>query len=203
MGHNCNHGDDHQPKTKGYRTALWIAFALNATMCVVEILFGLVGNSTSLHADALDFFGDSTAYLITLFVLGRALSVRAKVGMAKGIAMLIFGLLVSAEVIRRLYVGDFTAVAFVMGWVGFAALVANIISAFVLLRFREGDSNVRSVWLCTRNDAVANVLIIIAGVAIYFTGLGWLDLVTASIIAYMALHSAVAVIKQARKELKG
>ena len=172
MGHHCNHGDDKPPETKKYRTALWIAFSLNATMCVVEILFGLVGNSTSLHADALDFFADSGAYLITLFVLGSVLSVRAKVGMAKGIAMLIFGVIVAGEVIRKLYIGDFTPEPFIMGWVGFAALMANLISAFVLLKFKEGDSNVRSVWLCTRNDAIGNILIIIAGVVIYFTAFG-------------------------------
>jgi Co/Zn/Cd efflux system component len=201
MGHHCDHGDECSPTTNAYRIALWIAFALNAFMCVVEIVFGLLGNSTSLHADALDFFADSGTYLVTLFVLGSTLSVKAKVGMAKGIAMLIFGLIVAGEVIYRLYTDDFTPQPFVMGWVGFAALMANAISAFVLLKFREGDSNVRSVWLCTRNDAIGNVLIIMAGIAIYFTALGWLDLVVASFIAFMALTSAVSIIKQAYSEL--
>lgn len=170
MGHNCSHHDDHAstPNTPQYQRALWIAFGLNITMCLVEGLFGFFGNSASLHADALDFFADSTTYAITLFALSMTPAFRSWVGMAKGIAMLLFGIYVAYEVISRLISGDINPSPFVMSWVGAAALTANLLSAFVLLKFRDGDSNVRAVWLCTRNDAVGNILIITAAVLIYW-----------------------------------
>lgn len=203
MGHNCSHHDHcDTPDTPAYRKALWIAFGLNVTMFITEILFGFFGNSTSLHADALDFFADSITYAITIFALSMTAIFRSWVGMSKGIAMLLFGIYVAYQVVHKLLTGDMTPSPFIMSWVGFAALAANLISAFVLLKFKDGDSNARSVWLCTRNDAIGNILIILAGIAIYFSLPVWLDLVAASIIASLALWGAVSVIRQSYEELK-
>lgn len=185
MAHKCedhHHHHDHDntsPKTRGYFLVICFALLLNAAMFVVELFFGFEGESTALHADAVDFFADSINYILTLFVLDSALSVRAKVGMAKGYAMFIFGIIVLLYVVYRLSTGNVTPEPLIMGWVGFAALMANLLSALAIYLYRilepriygkrmEEDSNMHSTWLCTRNDAIGNILIVISGVLIFY-----------------------------------
>jgi Co/Zn/Cd efflux system component len=159
-----------------------------------------VGQSQALKADALDFFGDTLTYAISLAVIGQAVTLRAKVAMIKGISLALMGIWVlSSTLYSVIFMNE--PVALIMGSVGFAALIANLASVFLLIRFKDGDANVRSVWLCSRNDAIGNVMVIIAASGVWFSGTGWPDLIVATIMASLFLSGAFAIIRQARQEL--
>ncbi len=183
-----------------YRRILWIALAINAVMFVVEIIAGLLANSLSLQADALDFLADAANYGISLMVLGLGVRWRAGTAMAKGVAMGAFGIGVLALALYRAFFEQMPD-ATVMGAVGFMALLANGMVAWMLFHYREGDSNMRSVWLCSRNDAIANIAVLIAASGVWATGTPWPDLAVGVLIAGLALSSGVQVIGQARREL--
>jgi cation diffusion facilitator family transporter len=183
-----------------YRRALLIVLFINAAMFAVEGTAGLVGNSVALQADALDFLGDAATYAISLAVLGLALKWRALAALLKGTTMALFGFWVIGAAGYYALTGQ-TPSAPLMSSIGFAALAANLTSAFVLFRFRAGDSNRRSVWLCTRNDAISNVAVIVAGGAVFATNMGWPDALVGVAMGALALHSAYQVISQARQEL--
>lgn len=196
---------DHAPAARAlgdprYRQVLWIALAVNAGMFAVELLAGLQAASQALKADALDFLGDALTYGITLLALGWPARRRAQVALLKGIAMGVFGIWVAAEVIRHLIAGTLPG-AVTMGGIGALALAANLAVAVMLYRWRQGDANMHSVWLCTRNDAIGNLAVIIAGAGVGLTGSGWPDLVVASLMAGLALWSSAQVIAAARGEL--
>src|SRR6266480_3499166 len=144
-----------------YRRVLWSVLAINAAMFVVEIGAGLAAGSTSLQADALDFFGDAANYAISLFVVDMALRYRAMAALAKGGSMGLFGLWVIATVVWHAVHGTLPN-AFTMGAVGFAALAANAISFALLWAYRSGNANMRSAWICTRNDVVGNLAVLFA-----------------------------------------
>jgi Co/Zn/Cd efflux system component len=183
----------------GFRRVLWAALAINFTMFLVEGSAGIGSQSVSLQADALDFLGDSANYAISLFVLGLGLRWRTGAAMAKGIAMGMFGLwVIGATVWSIVFQGRPSAL--VMGSVGVLALVANLISAFLLYRYREGDANMRSVWLCTRNDVIGNLAVVAAASGVFATGSNWPDLIVAAIMASLALYASVKVIAHATKE---
>ncbi|MCH7295352.1 cation transporter [Acinetobacter higginsii] len=184
-----------------FRKALWIALVLNALMFFVEIIGGSHARSVSLWADALDFAGDAANYAISLAVLSMTLYWRATAALVKGITMAAFGIFVIVKVFWSWWLGV-TPEPMLMGAIGVLALVVNVISALMLYAFRDGDANMRSVWLCSRNDAIANIAIIIAAVGVLGTGTMFPDLFVAFVIAYLGVSSGLAVIKQARMERK-
>ncbi len=184
-----------------YRRVLRRVLVLNAVMFVAEGAAGLIAGSVALQADALDFLGDAATYGITLYVLGRSVRWRAGAGLAKGAAMALFGLGVVGNAVQRALTVAVPAAA-VMGSVGALALAANVISALLLFRHREGDSNRRSAWLCTRNDAIANLAVIAAAGGVFLTGAAWPDLIVGALVAALALGSGIHVMGQALGELR-
>lgn len=189
------------PPNTRYRRILWAALVINAAMLGVEVVAGLSAASTALQADALDFLGDATNYAISLFVLGFALSWRARAALVKGVTMGAFGLWVVGATISNLVAGTVPE-PFTMGWVGTLALVANVTVAGLLYAFREGDSNMRSVWLCSRNDAIGNIAVIFAALGVFGTGSAWPDLAVAAIMASLGLTAATQVVRAALSELR-
>lgn len=180
-----------------HRRVLWAVLIINAAMFVVEVAAGLAAGSASLQADALDFLGDAANYGVSLFVVGMALRYRATAALAKGVTMGVFGL----WVIWHATHGTLPS-AFTMGTVGFAALAANTASFGLLWAYKAGDANMRSVWICTRNDVVGNLAVLLAALGVFGTGAGWPDVVVASIMAGLALQGAAVVIRQAAAELR-
>lgn len=184
-----------------HRRVLWAVLIINAAMFVVEVAAGLAAGSASLQADALDFLGDAANYGVSLFVVGMALRYRATAALAKGVTMGVFGLWVVGTVIWHATHGTLPS-AFTMGTVGFAALAANTASFGLLWAYRAGDANMRSAWICTRNDVVGNLAVLLAALGVFGTGTGWPDVVVASIMAGLALQGAAVVIRQAAAELR-
>jgi Co/Zn/Cd efflux system component len=184
-----------------YRRVLWTVLAINGIMFLVEIGAGLAAGSASLQADALDFFGDAANYAISLMVVGMALRYRATAALAKGATMGLFGLWVIGTVIWHLVHGTLPN-AFTMGAVGFAALLANAASFGLLWAYREGDANMRSAWICTRNDVLGNLAVLLAALGVFGTGTGWPDIIVAAIMAGLALQGAAVVIRQSLGELR-
>ena len=195
--HEPDSGKSHQGR---YRKILWVALIINFTMFLVEIASGVKANSVSLFADSLDFLGDSANYGITLLVLGMSVAVRAKASLFKALTMAAFGLWVLGSTVWNAATGVLPS-AETMGIIGVLAFVANLSVAALLYAYREGDSNMRSVWLCTRNDALGNLAVIFAAIGVFGTSAAWPDLIVASIMASLALHSSWIVIKHARTEL--
>jgi Co/Zn/Cd efflux system component len=187
--------------SSAYRRVLWTVLAINGVMFLVEIGAGLAAGSASLQADALDFFGDAANYAISLMVVGMALRYRATAALIKGATMGVFGLWVVGTVIWHLMHGTLPS-AFTMGAVGFAALIANAASFGLLWAYREGDANMRSAWICTRNDVLGNLAVLIAALGVFGTGTGWPDIVVAAIMATLALQGAAVVIRQSVAELR-
>jgi len=182
------------------RRVLWAVLGINGTMFAIEVIAGLAAGSASLQADALDFLGDTANYAISLLVAGMALRYRASAALAKGFTMAVFGLWVVAMVIWHILQGTLPS-AFTMGTVGIAALVANAVSFGLLWAYRHGDSNMRSAWICTRNDVLGNLAVLIAAAGVFGTGTGWPDIIVATIMAALALQGAALVIRQALGEL--
>jgi cation diffusion facilitator family transporter len=196
----CNHHSPTSPDPN-YRRILWIALIVNATMFLIEIIFGVQASSVSLLADAIDFLGDSANYAISLWVLAMSVQARAKASLVKAAFMALFGIGVLAHAVVNLISGVIPD-AQTMTLIGFLALVANVAVAVLLYAYRNGDSNMRSVWLCTRNDALGNVAVIIAALGVFGTGTAWPDLIVASIMAVLALTAAKQIFVQATRELK-
>jgi len=186
---------------QAYRRVLWAVLAINAVMFLVEIGAGLAAGSASLQADALDFLGDAANYAISLFVVGLALRYRAMAALVKGATMGAFGLWVIGIIVWHALHGTLPN-AFTMGTVGLAALVANAASFGLLWAYRSGDANMRSAWICTRNDVLGNVAVLLAAVGVFGTGTGWPDVVVAAIMASLALQGAAVVARQAAEELR-
>lgn len=204
VGAHCCHEEPGQTpgqeRHPGYRRVLWIALIINFAMFMVEIVTGVTAGSVSLLADSLDFLGDSANYGISLWVLGMGLAVRARASLLKAVTMALFGLWVLASTVWHVATGVVPA-AGTMGMVGALALVANLSVAVLLYAWRNGDSNMRSVWLCTRNDALGNVAVMLAALGVFGTGSAWPDLLVATAMAGLALTSAWQVIRHARHEL--
>ena len=184
-----------------FRTALWIALIINAGMFLVELIGGTYAHSSALWADSLDFFGDAVNYGISLAVLGMSLYRRATVALIKGITMVLFAFIIIAKT-GYAYVQGIPPEAITMGIIGILALIANLVSAAFLYTFRDGDANMQSVWLCSRNDAIGNVAVILAAVGGFGTGSMLPDVIVALIMAMLGLTAGYQVIQQARKERK-
>ncbi|WP_319243447.1 cation transporter [uncultured Propionivibrio sp.] len=183
-----------------YRKALWIALVINALMFLVEILGGLASGSVSLLADAVDFAGDAANYGLSLAVLAHGPLWRARTALVKGLSMGAYGVFVLAKAGWSALAG-IPPEPYTMGIIGALALTANVTVALMLFAFRDGDANMRSVWLCSRNDAIVNVAIIFAALGVLGTGTAWPDLAVAGIIATLALSSATSVVRLARREI--
>lgn len=201
MGANCCE-HKHEPSSIDgrYRRILWIALIINALMFAIEIAAGLSANSVSLLADSLDFFGDAANYGISLWVLGMSVQWRAKASLLKATSMAVFGVWVLASAVWNLIQGVVPD-AKTMSLIGVLALLANITVAVLLYAYRNGDSNMRSVWLCTRNDALGNIAVIIAALGVFGTGTAWPDVIVAIIMAALALTASWQVMRLARREL--
>jgi Co/Zn/Cd efflux system component len=193
--------DPHRGNAAAYSRILWGVLAINAVMFLVEIGAGLAAGSASLQADALDFLGDAANYAISLIVVGMALSYRASAALAKGATMGLFGLWVIGTVIWHSVHGTLPS-AFTMGAVGFAAVAANAASFGLLWAYRGGDANMRSAWICTRNDVLGNLAVLLAALGVFGTGTGWPDVIVAAIMAALALQGATTVVQQSLKELR-
>jgi Co/Zn/Cd efflux system component len=179
---------------------LWIALAINAGMFAVEIVAGITGGSKALQADALDFFGDAANYAISLGVAGMALTWRARAALLKGATLAVLGIYVLIATAWAVLHGDVPQ-AGIMGAIGVAALIANVIVAVMLFRFRGGDANMRSVWICSRNDAIGNVAVVAAAAGVFGTGTAWPDLIVATLMAGLGLWGGAQIVQQARREL--
>jgi len=198
----CGHGCTPDGAVVGaYRKVLWVVLALNFGMFVIESAAGWAANSVSLQADSLDFLSDSAAYLISLIVASRSVRWRAGAALLKGAAMGVFGAWVLGMTVYRLLHPELPG-AVVMGSVGVMALVANVVSALLLMRFRDGDSNMRSVWLCSRNDALANLAVMIAASGVFAAQHNWPDLVVGAGIAALALTGSWQVVRHALSDLR-
>ena len=184
-----------------YRKVLWLALLLNAAMFAVEIAGGLQSGSVSLLADAIDFFGDAANYGVSLAVLSMALAWRARASLLKAAAMAGFGVFVLGRALWSALHGV-PPEPLMMGAVALLALAVNVAVAWMLYRYREGDSNMRSVWLCSRNDAIGNLAVAGAALGVFGSGAAWPDLLVAAGMAALALSSAWSVMRQARAELR-
>jgi len=183
-----------------YRRALWVALAVNAAMFMVEVGAAWASGSVALLADAIDFFGDAAIYALSLLVVGMAVAVRARAALLKAACMAGFGIYVLVHAAWQWRSGG-TPEAVTMGAVGLVALLANAGVAWMLFRFRNGDANMRSVWICSRNDAIGNVAVMAAALGVFGTGRAWPDLAVAGVMGALALSGALSVMRQARREL--
>lgn len=195
----CGHDSAFDGTSTSFKRRLWAVIILNAVMFVVEMTAGHVSKSQALQADALDFFGDALTYGISLAVIGTSIKLRTSAALFKGFSLLVMGIWVCSSTVYNVF---YTAVpaAEIMGVVGFLALATNLLSVALLVKFKDGDANVRSVWLCSRNDAIGNVAVMIAALGVWGTSTGWPDLAVAAIMAGLFLSSAAQIISQALRE---
>jgi len=197
----CDHNVSFDGSSPAYRRVLWIVIAINAVMFVVEMSAGAAAGSKALQADALDFLGDTLTYGISLYVIGRSVRMRATAALMKGVSLAFMGIGVLGWTIYQTFILGVPD-AVMMSGVAFLAFAANVVSALLLLKFRDGDSNVRSVWLCSRNDAIGNLAVIAAAGVVVITGSAWPDLIVAAAMAALFLQSSVKIIRQATTELR-
>ena len=196
--HCCGPAVERAP-TPGFRRVLVAALAINAIMFLVEVAAGLVAGSLSLQADALDFLGDAGNYALTLVVLGMTLKVRATAALVKGATMAVLGVFVLVQGVLHAVTGAVPH-AEIMGATALLALVANAAVAGLLYRYRDGDSNARSVWLCSRNDVLANLAVLLAASGVFALESRWPDLAVAAFIASLALTGGWQVVREALRE---
>ena len=182
-----------------YKTRLSAVIALNASMFAVEMVGGAMAGSQALQADALDFLGDTLTYGMSLAVIGLSLRVSATAALIKGGTLAAMGLWVLGTTVWHIFVFG-TPRAEVMGLIGFMALAANVASVLILIKYKDGDANVRSVWLCSRNDAIGNIAVMLAALGVWGIASGWPDLVVAAILASLFLNSAIKILRQALDE---
>jgi Co/Zn/Cd efflux system component len=197
----CNDCTAPPPRDTRYRRVLWIALAINGGMFLAELVAGLAAGSVSLQADALDFLSDAANYGISLSVVGLALAWRARAAMLKGLSMGLLGLWVAGNAVWHAVYGTLPG-AEVMGVVGIVALLTNGGVALMLYRYRGGDSNMRSVWICSRNDALSNIAVVLAALGVFRTGTGWPDIIVAAVMATLSFWGAAQIVSQASKELR-
>ena len=195
----CGHDAKFEGLSPDYKRRLWMVIVINAVMFAVEMGAGQMAGSQALKADALDFLGDALTYGISLAVIGASVRVRTAAALAKGLSLFAMGAWVFGSTLYRVfYIG--VPEAEIMGVIGFMALAANLASVVLLLPYKDGDANVRSVWLCSRNDAIGNVAVMIAALGVWGTATGWPDLIVAGIMAGLFLSSSVQIVRQALEE---
>lgn len=182
-----------------WRRALWIALMVNAGFFAAEIVMGMMAGSAALQADALDFFGDAANYVISLSVAGMVLAWRSRAALLKGVTMLVFACWVLGNTAWHAWAGTLPQ-AETMGVVGALALAANAGVAGMFWRFRDGDANMRSVWICARNDAIGNLAVLLAALGVFGMGTGWPDIAVAAIMGGLGLHGGWQIVRHAWRE---
>jgi len=187
--------------SRQYKRVLWTVIVINAVMFLVETGASIASDSMALRADALDFLGDTLTYSITLLAIGHSIRWRASAALFKASTLILMGLWVLGSTLHRVFVLGVPD-ELIMGAVALTALAANVASALLLLKYRDGDSNVRSVWLCSRNDAIGNLAVLVAACFVYNTQTQWPDLIVAFLMAVLFLHSASLIIRQALGEMR-
>jgi len=195
----CGHDAKFEGVSADYKRRLWAVIAINAGMFGVEMTAGHLAGSQALQADALDFAGDALTYGISLAVIGASMQTRSLAALGKGVSLLLMGLWVMGSTLYQV-LGPGVPEAPVMGIVGVMALAANLASVMLLVKYKDGDANVRSVWLCSRNDAIGNVAVILAALGVWGTATAWPDLIVAAIMAGLFLSSAWQILAQALTE---
>ena len=193
-----------EPKFDGlsrdFKRALWFVIAINGVMFVIEIFAGAAAGSKALQADALDFLGDTTTYAISLYVIGMSSRARARAALIKGLSLGAMGTWVLGSTIYQILVLGVMPQPAIMSGVGLLALAANLGSIALLMGYKDGDANVRSVWLCSRNDAIGNIAVMLAAGAVWLTGTAWPDLIVAVLMAGLFFWSSVQIVHQALSE---
>ena len=203
MADDCGCSSDEEliEKSPGYRRALWIVVVLNVGYGLIELFGGYFSNSQALKADALDFLGDGSITFIAILAIGWSLAWRARAAALQGVFLCVMAIWILYETVSRIL--DQSAVEpFAMGTFALGALIVNLVAIVPLLPYRDGDANVRAVWLFSRNDAIGNVAVLIAAGLVALTGAPWPDLVVALIIVGIFLHSAWGILIQARRDLR-
>lgn len=186
--------------SKAYRAALVAVIAINGTMFLVEGIAGFVAGSMALKADALDFAADTATYAMTFLVIGRSATTRAKAAMIKGGSLAIMAAAILAMTLVKTFSGE-TPAFDIMAPMAIAALITNALSVLILLHWRDGDANVRSVWVCSRNDMIGNLAVLAAAGLVAVTGSIWPDLVIAALLSGLFLCSSTTILTAARAEL--
>lgn len=204
MGSQCCSEKKFDVVSDRYKRILWVVIGLNATMFGVEMTAGLFSQSQALQADALDFLADSVTYALSLWVIGKSVNLRILVAMLKGISLSLMGAWVLLSTFYQM-TGTHSPEPVTMSGVAVAALMVNVLSVILLISYKDGDANVRSVWLCSRNDAIGNVAVILAASGVWATQSGWPDLIVAMLMAGLFLSSSLQIIRQTlteRREVK-
>ena len=197
----CGHSATFEGLSEDYKRRLWLVIAINAVMFLVEMGAGALAGSQALQADALDFLADATTYGISLTVIGTSIQIRARAAIAKALSLTVMALWVLGSTAYHVLVLGIPR-AEVMGAIGILALAANAASVLVLMRYKDGDANVRSVWLCSRNDAIGNVAVMVAALAVWGTATKWPDLLVAAIMAGLFLMSSIQILRQSLREMR-
>jgi Co/Zn/Cd efflux system component len=198
-GQCCGHQPRFDGMTPGFKRALWVVIAINAVMFGIEMGAGQLAGSQALKADALDFAADTATYAVSLGVIGLSLRARALAALGKGVSLSLMGIWVLGSTLWQVFVLGVPR-AEVMGAIGAVALAANLASVLLLVRYKDGDANVRSVWLCSRNDAIGNLAVMLAALGVFGTGTAWPDLLVAGAMSGLFLSASVQILRQGRAE---
>ncbi|MDX1950137.1 MAG: cation transporter [Rickettsiales bacterium] len=190
-----------QNQDNKYLSILWMCLIANAVMFVVQIIASYIAGSVSLLANSLDFLSDAVNYGISIFVLNKALNEKAKASIFKGVSLGLVGLWTAFETVHHGLEPNIPK-ADIMAYISVIALIVNVICAVLLYRFRKGDSNTKSVWLCSRNDAIGNIAVMVAALGVFSLDSAYPDIIVATILAWLALSASWQIIVSARKELK-
>ena len=197
----CGHTAKFEGLSDDYKRRLWLVIAINASMFLVEMGAGALAGSQALQADALDFLGDATTYGISLAVIGASIQIRARAAILKALSLSAMALWVLGSTAYHILILGIPR-AEIMGAIGVLALAANAASVLILMRYKDGDANVRSVWLCSRNDAIGNVAVMAAALAVWGTSTKWPDLLVAAIMAGLFLTSSIQILRQSFREMR-
>lgn len=196
----CSNTHDFAGLDRRYKRILWTVIIINGAMFMIEMFAGHTSSSQALKSDALDFLADSVTYGLSLAVIGYSVQTRAKAALFKAISLFVIGgYVLIGTLYRTLF--QIQPEAEIMGIIGFLALIANLVSVLLLMRYKDGDSNVRSVWLCSRNDAVGNIAVMIASLAVFWLHSPWPDLIVAFLMSGLFVHSAQLILRQSLDEL--
>jgi len=197
----CNHEADFTGLDPIYKRILIIVMLINAIMFFVEMFAGVKSNSQALQADALDFLGDTLTYGISFWAIGKSLTLRSNVALFKGFSLLLMAIYVLSSTLYKFWFIQ-TPDASIMGSIAILAFIANVVSVLLLMKYKDGDANIRSVWLCSRNDAIGNLVVLVAASGVWVTDSALPDLIVAAFLATLFLSSAKQIIQQANKEKK-
>jgi len=195
MSDSCGHAHAFDGMNDAYKRRLILVTVINIAMFLVEMTAGQLSGSQALKADALDFFADGATYALSFWVIGRPMTVRATAAFIKGLSLLAMGLWVAGSTLYQVLVSGVPQ-AEVMSVIGVAALAANLASVWLLFAYKDGDSNVRSVWLCSRNDAIGNIAVVVAAGFVWWFNSGVPDLIVAGVMSLLFLNSSQQILRQ-------